>query len=179
MIGDARMLFPVPLVHIIDNEALANMLNGYAMAPSVLEHKLVVKSLRWNLHVLEHCWMFRPMSGTRGLVQHVTRDFNRAADAWANYALSHGEYSDLSPFPLASADCAVVLSTDGACPGNPGLGAAAACVHVLFQGVMFPVAVQCLRLGRTTSFQAELEAASLGIRLLVDWCLFNGTCRSG
>jgi hypothetical protein len=163
---------------MVDNEALANMMNGYARVPEVLEHKIVVRSLRWSLHVLEFGWLLRPLSGTRGLVQHVTRDFNRAADSWANYALANGDYRDLSPFPLASADCALVLSTDGACPGNPGKGAAAACLHVLFQGVLFPVGVQCLRLGYTTSFQAELVAASVGIRLLTDWCIFNGVCRS-
>jgi hypothetical protein len=172
------MQFPLPFVHIIDNEALANMVNGFAATPDILEQKLVVRSLRWNFHVLEHVWMMRPMRGTRGLVQHVTRDFNRAADAWANYALANGDFRDLSAFPVASADCALVLSTDGACPGNPGMGAAAACLHVLFQGCMFPVAVQCLRLGFTTSFQAELEAASVGVRLLTDWCIFNGVCRS-
>jgi hypothetical protein len=178
MVGHTRMLFPLPVVHLTDNQTLADMINGRAALPREPDVCWAIKSLRWSAHVLQYAWCFKTSIGQHGLAQFVTRDMNQAADAWANFALRNGDYEDMSMFPLAS-DCAIVLCTDGACPGNPGRGAAAACVFVLFQNLLFPVAVHCVQLGLTTSFRAEAEAACLGHSLLARWCVSNGLCRSG
>ncbi len=64
----------------------------------------------------------------------------------------------------------VVVSSDGASRGNPGLGSASACVTLVFEDSSMVVAVGACFLGAdVTNIDAEFESACLARRLLIKW----------
>jgi hypothetical protein len=163
VLRSTSMRFCLPLVHVSDS-----ML--------VVEFMPFVKSLRWSLYAFEFQWKFACMNSESDILVHRLRHFNSVSDHFANHVLDSSQVwiesflCDALPDPNAS----IVLSSDGACRGNPGPGSASAVIHVLEHGVLRLVSHRSIQLGRVTNNQAEYEGACLAHSLLIDWSIRAG-----
>ena len=95
------------------------------------------------------------------------------ADWLANRILDLGipEIRGMQPNIVLTPGCRVLITSDGACRGNPGLASAAAIIQLMSPCNKLRVAAWCtISLGVSTSVHAEFESAILGQRLFVDMC---------
>lgn len=127
--------------------------------------------MRWGSHVLQHVWKSSPPNGYAHCMEHKRWHLYTYADWLANRALDVNKVlSGFRNISVYSGDC-LVLSSDGACRGNPGLASAAACVQLFRDGELIGVLARCATpLGVTTNVHSEFEAACLGVRLVAAWC---------
>ena len=174
------MKTPLRLLHVIDNLQVVQQTLGRWTCGLSCPYASFVHYLRWGFHVFQQVWKFSPPVGYAHCIVHKRRHLNSYADWLANRALdTNSVLSGFRRLLLYSGDC-VVLSTDGACRGNPGLSSAAACLQLFREGELIGALAWCAcPLGESTNVHAEFESACLGVRLVASWCFYSGICDSG
>ena len=190
-----NMKYTCNLLHIVDNMQVSQYCSGLWNCAADSPFAPYVHFLRWSCHALEHCWKFLPTEGSSKFIVHRPRSLNSCANELANQVLDSSEgilnlfrlhevIDDLDSLVQLHEDGVrfnpsvfLMLSSDGACRGNPGTSSAAACLHLYipeFNSIL--VGRWGIPVGFSTNVHAEFESACLAVRLLLIWCAHAGMC---
>ena len=134
---------------------------------------MAVDRLRWGIYAFLYRWNCETFPGSEAFLVHMSRTFNSQADWLANRVLDLqcAEISGMNLCVPFNPGSRILIFSDGASRGNPGLFSAAAVVQILTPNNQLVVlAWRSISLGVSTSVHAEFESAILAQRLFVELC---------
>ena len=164
--SDTYVLSGCPrLVICMDSDATVQMVNGDSgIADPVLKpqiQKMQDTLASW------HCAGFvQPWCSLLPFLRHIPRSCNQYADALANEALD-SQVARIKWFRSCNMSYdALLLHTDGASRGNPGMSATGVVLSVRVQGQWLLAAVGNSIIGEATNSQAESMSLELGLKIV-------------